>query len=291
MKHGIYYAYWEDMWGADYLPYIEKIAKLGFDFLEIGCTPVNDFSKETLRDLRKCADDNGVFLTGGYGPSADRNLGSANPQYVQNAKDFYAKLFENFETLGIDTIGGGLYSYWPADYTQPIDKAGDWERSVKNVREVGRMAADHGVHFCLEVLNRFEGYLLNTCAEAVQFVDQVGLPNVHVMLDTFHMNIEEDDMAAAIGLAGKRLGHFHTGECNRRVPGKGRMPWREIGQALREIGYDGNVCMEPFVKMGGQVGQDIRIWHNMYDDLSEAKLDRDAADAVRFQRYMFDGHM
>ncbi len=291
MKHGIYYAYWEDMWGADYLPYIEKIAKLGFDFLEIGCTPVNDFSKETLRDLRKCADDNGVFLTGGYGPSADRNLGSANPQYVQNAKDFYAKLFENFETLGIDTIGGGLYSYWPADYTQPIDKAGDWERSVKNVREVGRMAADHGVHFCLEVLNRFEGYLLNTCAEAVQFVDQVGLPNVHVMLDTFHMNIEEDDIADAIRLAGKRLGHFHTGECNRRVPGKGRMPWREIGQALREIGYDGNVCMEPFVKMGGQVGQDIRIWHNMYDDLSEARLDRDAADAVRFQRYMFDGHM
>ena len=210
---------------------------------------------------------------------------------MQNAKDFYAKLFENFETLGIDTIGGGLYSYWPADYTQPIDKAGDWERSVKNVREVGRMAADHGVHFCLEVLNRFEGYLLNTCAEAVQFVDQVGLPNVHVMLDTFHMNIEEDDMAAAIRLAGKRLGHFHTGECNRRVPGKGRMPWREIGQALREIGYDGNVCMEPFVKMGGQVGQDIRIWHNMYDDLSEARLDRDAADAVRFQRYMFDGHM
>ena len=291
MKHGIYYAYWEDMWGADYMPYIEKSAKLGFDFLEIGCTPVNDFSKETLRDLRKCADDNGVFLTGGYGPSPDRNLGSENPQYVQNAKDFYAKLFENFEILGIDTIGGGLYSYWPADYTKPIDKAGDWERSVNNVREVGKMAADHGVHFCLEVLNRFEGYLLNTCAEAVQFVDQVGLPNVHVMLDTFHMNIEEDDMADAIRLAGKRLGHFHTGECNRRVPGKGRMPWREIGSALREIGYDGNVCMEPFVKMGGQVGQDIRIWHNMYDDLSEVRLDRDAADAVRFQRYMFDGNM
>jgi len=111
------------------------------------------------------------------------------------------------------------------------------------------------------------------------------------MLDTFHMNIEEDDMAGAIRLAGHRLGHFHTGECNRRVPGKGRMPWREIGQALREIGYDGTCCMEPFVKMGGEVGRDIRIWHNMYDDLSENKLDKDAADAVKFQRYMFDGNM
>lgn len=291
MKYGIYYAYWEDMWGADYIPYIEKAAKLGFDFLEIGCAPVNDFSMQTLRDMKKCADDNGIFLTGGYGPSADRNMGSADPAIVQNAKDFYYELFKRFEILGIHTVGGGLYSYWPADYSKPLDKAGDWARSVANVREVGRRAQDYGVDFCLEVLNRFEGYLLNTCEEAVRFVDEVGEKNVRVMLDTFHMNIEEDDMGEAIRHAGARLGHFHTGECNRRVPGKGRMPWREIGAALREIGYEGTVCMEPFVKMGGEVGRDIRIWHNMYDDLSEAKLDRDAADAVRFEHYMFDGQM
>lgn len=291
MKHGIYYAYWEDMWGADYIPYIEKVAKLGFDFLEIGCAPVNGFSIEHLKELRKCAEDNGIFLTGGYGPSADRNLGSADPAIVQNAKDFYYELFKRLEILGIHSIGGGLNSYWPADYTKPIDKPGDWARSVANVREVAKVAADHGINYCLEVLNRFEGYLINTCEEGVQFVKEVDAPNVFVMLDTFHMNIEEDDLAEAVRHAGKYLGHFHTGECNRRVPGKGRTPWREIGQALREIGYDGTVCMEPFVKMGGEVGQDIRIWHNMYDDLSEAKLDKDAADAVRFQRYMFDGLM
>ena len=61
---------------------------------------------------------------------------------------------------------------------------------MENVREVGLRAQDYGVDFCLEVLNRFEGYLLNTCAEGVKFVDEVGLPNVRVMLDTFHMNIE-----------------------------------------------------------------------------------------------------
>lgn len=291
MKHGIYYAYWEDMWGADYFPYIEKVAKLGFDFLEIGCAPVNGFSMDTLKDLKKCADDNGIFLTGGYGPSADRNLGSADPAIIQNAKDFYYELFKRLEILGIRSIGGGLNSYWPADYSKPIDKKGDWARSVANVREVAKVANDHGINYCLEVLNRFEGYLINTCAEGVQFVQEVDVPNVYVMLDTFHMNIEEDDLAEAVRHAGKYLGHFHTGECNRRVPGKGRTPWREIGQALREIGYDGTVCMEPFVKMGGEVGQDIRIWHNMYDDLSEAKLDKDAADAVKFQRYMFDGTM
>ncbi|MBQ3575184.1 MAG: sugar phosphate isomerase/epimerase [Clostridia bacterium] len=291
MKHGIYYAYWEDMWGADYLPYIEKVAKLGFDFLEIGCAPLNDFSMETLKDLRKAADDNGIFLTAGYGPIAERNLGSADPAIVQNGKNFWFEIFKRFEVLGIKTVGGGLNSYWPVDFSKPFDKAADWARSVVNVRDVAKVAADYGVDFCLEVLNRFEGYMLNTCAEACQFVDEVGLPNVRVMLDTFHMNIEEDDLAEAVRLAGKRLGHFHTGECNRRVPGKGRTPWREIGQALREIGYDGTVCMEPFVKMGGEVGRDIHIWHNMYEDLSIEKLDKDAADAVKFQRYMFDGTM
>lgn len=291
MKHGIYYAYWEDMWGADYIPYIEKVAKLGFDFLEIGCAPVNDMPVQKLKDLRKCAEDNGVFLTGGYGPSAKYNMASADPAVVKAAKEFYYELFRRFEIMDIHLIGGGVYSYWPVDYTQPIDKEGDWARSVANVREVARHAADSGVNFCLEILNRFEGYLLNTCAEGMKFVEEVGEKNVYVMLDTFHMNIEEDDLAAAVRMAGKKLGHFHTGECNRRVPGKGRTPWREIGEALREIGYDGCCCMEPFVKMGGEVGRDIRIWHNMYEDLSEAKLDKDAADAVRFQRYMFDGTM
>jgi D-psicose/D-tagatose/L-ribulose 3-epimerase len=125
----------------------------------------------------------------------------------------------------------------------------------------------------------------------VKYVQDVGMDNVKVMLDTFHMNVEEDDIGAAIRMAGKYLGHFHTGECNRRVPGKGRMPWREIGNALQEIGYDGTVCMEPFVKIGGEVGRDIRIWHNMYEDLSDAKLDKDAADALKFQKYMLDGLM
>ena len=291
MKHGIYYAYWEDMWGADYIPYIEKVARLGFDFLEIGCAPVNDFPIQTLKDLRKCAEDNGIYLTGGYGPSAAYNMASDDPAVVRAAKEFYYELFRRFEILDIHHIGGGVYSYWPVDYTKPIDKEGDWARSVENVREVARHAADSGVNFCLEILNRFEGYLLNTCAEGVKFVEEVGEKNVYVMLDTFHMNIEEDDMAAAIRLAGDKLGHFHTGECNRRVPGKGRTPWREIGAALREIGFTGGCCMEPFVKMGGEVGRDIRIWHNMYDDLSEAKLDKDAADALKFQRYMFDTEM
>jgi D-psicose/D-tagatose/L-ribulose 3-epimerase len=195
------------------------------------------------------------------------------------------------EIMDIHTFGGGIYSYWPVDYTKPVDKEGDWARSVSNVRTVGKIAGECGVDYCLEVLNRFEGYLLNTCEECVKFVDEVGTDAVKVMLDTFHMNIEETDIADAIRTAGNLLGHFHTGECNRMVPGRGKIPWREIGAALREIGYNKTVVMEPFVNTGGQVGSDIKIWRELIPGITPEMLDKDAADSLAFQRYMFDGNM
>ena len=288
MKYGIYYAYWEQEWAADYIPYIEKAAKLGFDFLEIACTPINGYTKQQLLDIRQAAKDNGIFLTAGHGPSASQNLASADPAVVKSAKAFFTELLQRLELLDIHTIGGGIYSYWPVDYSKPIDKPGDWARSVANVREMGKVAADCGVDYCLEVLNRFEGYLLNTAEEGAAFVREVDVPAVKLMLDTFHMNIEEDSMGSAIRAARGLLGHFHTGECNRRVPGKGRIPWHEIGEALRDIGYDGTVCMEPFVRMGGTVGSDIKVWRDVSRGASIEQLDKDAADSVAFERYTFE---
>ena len=152
---------------------------------------------------------------------------------------------------------------------------------------MARIAADHGVDYCLEVLNRFEGYLLNTAAEAREFVAQVGEPNVKVMLDTFHMNIEEENLLDAIRLAGDALGHVHVGENNRRLPGPGGLPWASIGGALREVGYTGHVVMEPFVLMGGRVGDDIKVWRDLAPGKTEADLDADAAASLRYLKDAF----
>lgn len=289
MKYGIYFAYWEKEWNADQAAYISKVRKLGFDGLEISCAMLKNISKEKLTELRKAAKDEGVILTAGYGPNAQENLASKNLDIVTNALSMYTDILEKLEFLDIHTLGGGIYSYWPVDYTQPIDKQGDWERSVSNVRKIGMIAKECGVDYCLEVLNRFEGYLINTCAECQSFVNQVDVPSVKIMLDTFHMNIEEDDLIQAILRAGKQLGHFHVGENNRRLPGKGGMPWYEIGAALRAIGYDKNVVMEPFVKSGGQVGNDIKIWRDLSAGASEDRMDEDAKHSVEFLRYVFSG--
>lgn len=289
MKYGIYFAYWEKEWNADQKSYISRVKKLGFDVLEISCAMLKEISTQELMEMKKMAADAGITLTAGYGPGANENLASANEDVVKNAVAFYTDILKKLEILEIHTLGGGIYSYWPVDYTKPIDKAGDWERSVKNVRTVGKIAGECGVDYCLEVLNRFEGYLLNTCAECKAFVEQVDVPAVKIMLDTFHMNIEEDSMVEAILLAGDRLGHFHVGENNRRLPGKGGMPWYEIGSALRAIGYDKNIVMEPFVRNGGGVGSDIKVWRDLSKGATDEMLDQDAAASVAFLKNVFSG--
>ncbi len=160
-----------------------------------------------------------------------------------------------------------------------MDKEGDRARGVEGIHDIADFANDLGINLCIEVLNRFENHVLNTAAEGVAFVKDVGKSNVKVMLDTFHMNIEEDSFGDAIRTAGPLLGHFHTGESNRRVPGKGRMPWHEIGAALREINYTGAVVMEPFVKTGGTIGSDIKVWRDLTEGADSAKMDEDAKNS------------
>ncbi len=289
MLYGIYNAYWTHEWSADYEYYIPKVKNLGFDVLEISCAALTRHyaTDEKIRDLKKCADDNGIVLTAGYGPTKDQNISSADPAVVKRAMDFFAMILPKLQMMDIHILGGGLYSYWPLDPTLPMDKEKDLERAVQNMKQFAKIAEDNGVVLGMEVLNRYEGYMMNTCAEGLDFIRRVDSPSCKVMLDTFHMNIEEDNMAAAIRLAGKDLCHLHLGEQNRQVPGKGSMPWQEIGQALRDINYQGAAVMEPFVMTGGTIGSEIKVWRDIISDTSEERLDRDAKGAVEFVRHVF----
>ncbi|MCZ7447316.1 sugar phosphate isomerase/epimerase [Agrobacterium rhizogenes] len=289
MKHGIYYSYWEHEWSAKFGPYIEKVAKLGFDIIEVAAHHINEYSDAELATIRQSAKDNGIILTAGIGPSKTKNLSSEDAAVRAAGKAFFERTLSNVAKLDIHTIGGALHSYWPIDYSQPVDKAGDYARGVEGINGIADFANDLGINLCIEVLNRFENHVLNTAAEGVAFVKDVGKNNVKVMLDTFHMNIEEDSFGDAIRTAGPLLGHFHTGESNRRVPGKGRMPWHEIGLALRDINYTGAVVMEPFVKTGGTIGSDIKVWRDLSGGADIAKMDEDARNALAFSRFVLGG--
>jgi D-psicose/D-tagatose/L-ribulose 3-epimerase len=134
------------------------------------------------------------------------------------------------------------------------------------------------------VLNRFEGYLLNTVQQGLELLAEVNSPHVRLHAYTFHLNIEEQDIVGAIRAAGAQLGHFHCSENNRRRPGTGHIPWTAIGRALDEIGYTGWIVMESFVRPAGEVGRTLSIWRPLAEDLGA-----EAQAGARFLRRQLAG--
>ncbi len=286
MKFGTYFAYWEDSWKADYPKYIQKVKALGFDVLEI-TSDIMTFSNGQLADLKKMAADAGIKLTACLGLPEHLDVSSTDASVRRAGIEHMKKLFGAMHKADIDRVGGIIYAYWPADYAKPVNKEVARQHSLASVREMADTAAGLGVTLLLEVVNRFEQYLINDTDEVLAYLDEVERPNVKAMLDTFHMNIEEDNMCDAVRKAGKRLGHLHIGEANRKVPGKGSLPWKQLGQALHDIGYDECVVMEPFIKTGGIVGKDIRVWRDLSNGIDEEHMDAEIAESLRFVRKAF----
>ncbi|WP_316569177.1 sugar phosphate isomerase/epimerase family protein [Neobacillus sp. YIM B06451] len=289
MKFGTYFAYWEQNWDTNYLKYVKKVADLGFEVLEVGAAGIVKMSDEELFALKAEAEKYNIKLTAGIGLPKEYDVSSQDETVRQHGIAFMKKILDNLHKAGIHHIGGTIYSYWPVDYSVPINKAATREQSIKSMKELADYAKQYDITLLVETLNRFEQFLVNDAKEAVALVKDIDKDNVKVMLDTFHMNIEEDHIGDAIRYTGDYLGHLHIGECNRKVPGKGHMPWTEIGQALRDIGYQGYVVMEPFVRPGGIVGSDIKVWRDLSNNADEAKLDQDIQESLQFVKKEFLG--
>lgn len=110
--------------------------------------------------------------------------------------------------------------------------------------ELNRFAGPLGVKLVLEPVNRYETQLINTVQQAVDFLEDFGLPSLGLLPDVFHMNIEESCIEDAILLAGSRIAHVHFADSNRRVPGQGHIHWQNIFLALRQAGYAGFCTLE-----------------------------------------------
>jgi len=281
-KIGIYYAYWTHEWDADFHPFVDKVAALGFDILEVNGGTIANMTSQERKRLKAHADEKSITLSYCIGLPPKCDIASADKTVSAAGVAFLKRMAVAVGEMGGGQLGGILYSYWPA--TLPAgetDKRPYFDRSVGNMKEAVKVAEDNQVFFNMEVVNRFEQYMLNTCQEAIEYVDAVGSPNVRVMLDTFHMNIEEDFIDDAIVLAGDKLGHLHIGENNRMPPGYGHIPWTEIGAALRKIDYKRYVVMEPFLMPGGTVGENIKVFRDLGAHLD---LDEEARKALWFMR-------
>ena len=282
MKVGIFYAYWVNDWNVDFHPFIDKAADLGFDVLEVNAGAVAEMTSAERRSLKAHAEQAALDLSFVVGLQHQYDIASPDKAVRANGIRYLQEMARAVGEIGGGPVGGIIYGAWPA--TMPagkVDKRPYWEHSVRSMREAIKAAEDNDVTFNMEVVNRFEQYLINTCQEAVEYVNAVDSPAAKVMLDTFHINIEETSFADAILTARNLLGHFHVGEQNRMPPGTGRIPWTEIAAALRDVAYRGYVVMEPFLMPGGEIGRDIKVFR----DLSVGRdLDAEAYKALLFLR-------
>ena len=268
---GIHFGYWTQYWDVDQLPFVEKARKAGFKVLEVRAQKIARMSKGELDALKAAAADAGLELTYSIGMTEDMDLVSEDASVRKNGVTLLQDLCRNMKHMEGKIMAGINYSSWPRKLLPGEDKRAATDRAIEGVREAVKAAEDCGVIFCLEVVNRFEHFIMNTAAEGIAFAKRVESPNCKILLDTFHMNIEEDSFRDSLLESKGWLGHFHLGETNRRPPGMGRMPWPEIFGALREIDYQGAVVMEPFLVPGGEVGRDISVYRDLLgsDDLDD----------------------
>ncbi len=281
-KIGISYAYWSDSWDADALPLVERAKSLGFDILEVGSGTVTAMDGTQRDRLKSAAEVAGIELAFCVGLGPDCDVASEDETIRRRGVDLLCRTAEMLRYMGAEKLGGVIFGAWLAKMPEgATDRRPFLDRSIESMQEIMKTVEDCGVYFHVEPVNRFESYLINTAAEAVEYVDRVGSNNLKILLDTFHMNIEEDSIRDSVLTAGDKLGHLHLGEPNRRAPGRGRFPWDEFCGALREIGYQGSLTMEPFLQTAGQVGRDIAVYRDLRDGLD---LDEEAGRALRFMR-------
>ncbi|MBO5280956.1 MAG: sugar phosphate isomerase/epimerase [Clostridia bacterium] len=286
-KLGIFMNFWEKNWDADHKKYIRKAAEIGFDVLEFQAQPLLEMSDDHIRSLRREADACGIELTYSLGLDRNYDVSSLDEDVRKGGVKYLQNIIRKMEVGGGTLLSGVSYAGWGVPEGTFDTKKPYWDQSVKSMKEIIKVAEECGVTYCVEAVNRFETCLINTAKEALAYVDEIDSKNIGVLLDTYHMNIEEDNIGDAIRLVGAdKLKSFHTGDNNRRAPGRGHINWDEVFSALADIGYKGRIVSEPFVMQGGEVGRDIHVYRDLIENPSEAAIDAEAKYLLDFEKAM-----
>lgn len=181
-----------------------------------------------------------------------RDLSSADDGAYKAGVDYLCSTVDIAAKLGARIVGGPLYGaplVFAGRPPQPVsedERKRRIDRIVAGLKVAGARAADQGIIFGIEPLNRFETDIANTTRHGIALAEMTDSPAVGVMLDTFHMNMEDPCVVTAIRDCGKRLVHFQANENNRDFLGAGHLDWPGVARALRDVGYTGPITLEPF---------------------------------------------
>ena len=281
MKIGAYGLLWTPGITINDLFILDKCQDFGLDGIEI---PLLSYMQEKLpvRELKSRADDLGLKLISSTGLEEETSIISDDRQKRERGKAFLKKSIDIAHELGSDELSGVIYAPW-AVLKGRRRTEWEYENCIESLREVADYAESAGVYLCLEPVNRYEGYFLNTAEQGKALLKDIGHKYVKLHLDSFQMNIEEQSMYEAVKTAGEDLYHFHVCASHRGIPGTGHIEWDEVFKAFKETGYDNWLVIESFEPNNEDIGANVCIWR----DLAESS-DAIAREGSAFLRAMLN---
>jgi D-psicose/D-tagatose/L-ribulose 3-epimerase len=267
MKFGIHAGLWMKAWTDDPAPIFATAAEIGFDGVELSLLGIG---LDRADAIRAQATGCGLELTcsTGLGPEADPT--SPNPAVRDNAVAVLTEAIQVTARLGSKGLAGVVAAPWGV--FDPANKVARAARAAETLARLDGVLQSENVTLGIEALNRFESDLTSTAAETCAIAQACGSDHIGVLLDSFHMNIEEKDPPAALRAAGDTLVHYHVSDNDRGRPGSGRYDFPADAQALADIGYDNWVVAEMFVMAGHASSKDLNIWRDIEPDPTDAAI-------------------
>jgi len=238
---------------------LPRLRECGFDGFEV---PVFQPAKVPAKEIRQALSANNLECTVCAILPAGMNPISDNPDIRRRTRQHLVDTIKVAADLGSTLMGGPVYS--PVGHLPGRRRTSDeWQWAVECFQSLGESLHANGITLALEPLYRFETYFLNTAADAVKLCSEIGHSSIGVLLDTFHTNIEEKDVAAAFLKTGKKLKHIHACENDRGIPGTGHVDFAGIASALKKIGYDGWITIESFGYSHKELAAAAAIWRDL----------------------------
>jgi D-psicose/D-tagatose/L-ribulose 3-epimerase len=254
---------------AEHFPLFRRMRDLGFDFVEL---LVPEPGELDLAVARRALDDAGLAVVLAARVNLQRNLASEDAKARREGVDYLRYAADCAATLGASIVGGPLTGNPlvfagrpPAPVAEP-ERLARKERCVTGLKQAGDHARAAGITLAVEPLNRFESDVLCTTAQALELLDAVDHPAIGLMLDTFHMHMEEASIPEAIHLAGARTVHFQANENHRGFLGTGSTDWVAVCRALHAVGYRGPISLEPFRRNDDRFGVPFAQWRPPHED-------------------------
>lgn len=259
---------------------LPAVADMGFDVVEFPLEDPGGFDHEAAAARCDALDlETSVVVA----MTPERDLLHDDPDVRENGREYVRACIDAAVALGADRVVGPLYSAVGRTWRQtPAERDEMLQLLVEQLGDLATYAGERDVTLCVEPLNRFETSVLNTMAQTVSVVDRVDHPACQILVDTFHMNIEETSLPDAIRTAGDRIGHVHACGNDRGAPGNGHIDWRGVADALDDVGYDDQLVIESFTPEVESIATAAAIWRPI-----EPSQDRLATDGLAFLEQQF----